>query len=225
MSTIVADDQPLFDSVRDALSFALNATDIEMPRPFMNKAMASYQAKPKTKKEKEAAALMEEEGKRMNLYPRCTFRGMEKAAQAGFILKQIEKLDRPQSTLLKGVLTHPYDPCSCRSPCCSGRRVNPRWYAALTQMCDLLKDEADLLRIPGKKGLGTQPHLRTLIVEGFFLKTELGVAHLARASQLSRITVDKHQSLIIPYLVETEEQAWFNIAPILDQAGIVGTIT
>jgi hypothetical protein len=220
---IMPDDQPLFDSVHAALAFALNANDVDMPQPFMNKAMAAF--KVKTKKAKEAAALLGEEIKRMNLNPRRTFRGMEKAAQAGFILKQLEKLAPEQSTVLTGLLTHSYDPCSCRAPCCSGRRANSRWSAAVTKICAILKDDADLAKVPGKKGFGTQPHLRIILVEDFFLKTERPIADLARQSQLSRITVSIHHGLIRDYLDQAENEAWLQIAPILDQAGIVGAFT
>lgn len=219
---------PLFAGVLEALTFALNAAQVDMPRPFMNKAMADAPAKKLSKK---AQKVIDDatEGRRarersMNLYPRAYFKGMDKAGQAGFILAKLELLAPEQSTVLKGLLTNSYDPCSCRAPCCSGRRPNPRWAVAVKQMCHILKETGDVISQPGKRGLSTQPDLRKAIVEQWFTSEEASLAHLARRFHISNITVAKHKEWITTYLAQAETEAWLQIAPILDQAGITGAI-
>ncbi len=215
---------PLFAGVEEALSFALNANDIQMPRPFMNNAMAEAPSKKFSKKLKATHNLREAEAKRMQLYPRAHFKGMEKAAQAGFIIAKLETLDIEQSTVLKGLLTRAYDPCSCGQPCCCGERPNPRWQVAVKQMCHVLKEVADVLEVPGKRGLSTQPELRQRIVEMWFTDRHTSLAALAKRVGVSAATAKVHHELILDYLVQTEDLAWQQIAPILDQAGITGHI-
>lgn len=215
----------LFDSVREALVFALNAAVVDMPRPFMNKAMAEAPKRKLSKKVREALGIREEETRRMQLYPRAHFKGMDKAAQAGLILRQLEKLDLDQATCLKGRLTHAYDPCSCRAPCCSGQKRNPRWAEAVKLMCHILKETGDVLRQPGKRGLGTPPELRQIVVEAWFTQSACSLASIARQAGVTEVTARKHAECITTYLEQIEGEAWQNIAPILDQAGIVGEIT
>ncbi len=217
-------EQPLFDSVHEALSFALNANDIQMPRPYMNKAMAEAPSKKFSKKVKKAHDIRDAEIRRMQLYPRAHFKGMEKAAQAGFILAKLDTLAPEQSTVLKGLLTRAYDPCSCGQPCCCGQRPNPRWSVAVKQMCEILKETGDVLAIPGKRGLSTQPNLRLLIVETWFTGARVSLASIATRVGVSPITAKAHHDWIVTYLEQAETEAWLNIAPILDQAGITGAI-
>lgn len=215
---------PLFDSALKALQFALNATTVDMPRPFMNKAMADAPVRKLSKKVKETLQLRDEETKRMNLYPRAHFKGMEKAAQAGFILRQLDKIDIEQATILRCTLIEPYEPCSCRSPCCMGHRPNARWLAAIQQMCQILKETGDVIMVPGKRGLSTQPRLRQIIVESWCTETPWKIAAIAKQVELSPITVKAHRDWICDYLGQTQTLAWQQIAPILDQVGITGTI-
>lgn len=215
---------PLFDSVTEALVFALNAAQADMPRPFMNKAMAEAPTRKLSKKAKALLGEQEERLRTMQLYPRAYFKGMDKAGQAGFILAKLDLLEPQQSTVLKGLLMHSYDPCACRAPCCMGQRINPRWDVVVKQMCHILKETGDVIAQPGKRGLSTQPDLRRAIVEGWFMKEEPALARLARRFHISNITVAAHKNWIIDYLAQAETEAWQEIAPILDQAGITGAI-
>ena len=221
-------DQPLFSDVAEALRFALNAAQADMPRPFMNKAMAEAPTKKLSKKKQaEFDALVgarSERIKQSQLYPRAHFKGMDKAGQAGFILAKLELLAPEQSTVLKGLLTTAYDPCACRAPCCVGRRPNPRWLVAVKLMCHILKETGDVIKKPGSRGLSTQPDLRKAIVEEWFTGEQASMANMARRFGISSLTVAKHKEWITTYLEQTENEAWQQIAPILDQAGITGAI-
>lgn len=201
--------------------FALNADVVNMPRPFMTKVMASTPVK-RSKKAKAALAVLGEATRRMNLDPQPHFSGLDKAAQAGLILRQLEKLEPQETLVLRGLLTRPYDPCSCRSPCCSGQRKNPRWIDAVEKTCDFLRDHAEVLRQPGRKGLSTQPNLRQALVENWYTGDRVSMPVIAKHCDVTAVTARAHWAWITDYLVATENSAWTNIAPILDEAGITG---
>lgn len=215
---------PLFDDVREALVFALNANDQVMPRPLMNKAMAAAPGKKFSKTIKKKYDLQVEETRRVQLYPRAHFKGLDKAHQAGLIIAKLETLGIEQSTVLKGLLIHPHDLCSCGQPCCCGSRPNARWCIAVKQTCHILKEMASVMTKLGKRGLSTQPVLRQKLVETWYTGSRLNMKILAKTCGVSVITANVHNDLICAWLQQTETEAWSQIAPILDQAGIVGTI-
>lgn len=220
---------PLFDSPKAALVFALNADQVEMPRPFMNKAMAEAPTKKKTKKAKKMLAdhgVEEREVvRKMNTGPTpVRLRGFEKAAQAGFILQQFARLDQEHQVVLTGLLARAYDPCLCQRVCCSGWAVNPRWRQATTDMCLILKESGDVLKTPGKKGLSTQPALRMALVEQFFTKRPVSVTDLAASCEVSHMTVATHRAWINGYLEQVETEAWLSIQDIFDQSGVTGFV-
>lgn len=234
-----------FDDCRAALSFALNAHLVTPPTAFMNKAMAAVRVemkKPKKKRktdnleflkpdllsaeellELERRRVKEKRGGSLVRVQALRFRdGLEKHHLAGIILHHFEKLDIEHQTVLSGLLITAYTPCSCKALCCSGWRRNERWGKALSDMCAIIQLKADVLKEPGKKGLSSQPRLRQLIVESFFTKRELSLTDLARETRVGYVTAAKHREWITTYLQGCEDEAWRQIAPILDSAGITG---
>lgn len=221
----MTDNQPLFDSSRAALVFALNATKIEMPRPSMNKEMASIKLRPpvpKTKRERKLMSLDEEEVVRKSSLLTPPLRGIDKAAQAGFILQQFAKAEKDHRMILTGLLTRPRDPCTCNRPCCSGFRPVLRWVEAVRDTCDALACSADILKTPGKRGLSTQPVLRRLLVEQYFTKNSTTLFDLAIAGHVSPETVAQHRTWILGYLETLEHAAWLDTDSIFDSSGITG---
>ena len=91
-------------------------------------------------------------------------------------------------------------------------------------MCHILKETGDVIKKPGSRGLSTQPDLRKAIVEEWFTGEQASMANMARRFGISSLTVAKHKEWITTYLEQTENEAWQQIAPILDQAGITGAI-
>lgn len=237
---------PPFDDSRKALVFALNATDVQMPRPAMNKAMAQGAKKEETKAaaKRRKKALAKAGVLEAEVTPRTPTKhvdsaqearraaqkewlGLDTPAQAGLILREFEKLDREHRVILTGLLVQPLVACSCRAPCCSGWAKVPRWTKAVQDTLELLKESTDLVRMPGKKGLGTQPELRRCIVQEFYEKDRVeprSLAALARMAGVSAITAAKHRGWILEGLQRIENEAWLQIDAMFDQAGITGTI-
>lgn len=236
-----------FDDCRAALSFALNADQVAAPTAFMNKAMAAVRVemkKPRKKRKSERELMgeifpgmetpeqlleMEHErikGKRGGSLVRVQalrFRdGMDRHHLAGLILHHFARLDTEHQVVLTGLVTNAYVPCSCRNLCCSGRRPTERWLNALGEMCAVIQLRADVLKLPGKKGLSSQPMLRRRIVEAYFTQDEPRLTDLAREAKVSTVTAALHRDWIGGYLRECEAAAWTSLGPIFDDAGITG---
>lgn len=238
-----------FDDSRKALKFALNHHMVATPTAVMNAMMAAVAEPPKkiakkktSKKFKEAELLLEAMGidpldllakeqaakdrKSLDLLRHMTPRWtrMDAAHQAGLILAHFGRMDREHQEVLAGCLTIPSRACNCRQPCCSGWRATERWTAAVRSTCETLMHRAELSTLPGKKpGLSSQPLLRQLLVELYFLKEGPTLTDIAGRSQVSLVTAAKHRAWIHEYLEAAENAAWKSIDAIFDQAGITGS--
>jgi hypothetical protein len=148
--------------------------------------------------------------------------GLEKHHQAGIILYHFGRLDIEHQAVLAGLCTTAYKPCSCRTLCCSGRRPTERWLNALGDMCAIIQLRADVLKVPGKKGLSSQPLLRRRIVEQFFTKDSRTLTEMAAEAGVNLTTAAKHRGWIMEYLEACELQAWEEVSTIFDAAGITG---
>lgn len=224
-------DLPMFDSTRKALDFAFNADSAFISAPTMNQMMAAYnnQGKPISKADEERYWEIAAEGSKTKIthvpQPGQLLRKYERAAQAGFILQQVAKLDPVHQHILAARMTRQRDPCSCRSPCCSGFRYVPRWWGAMEALCDLLKDYADVLRTPGKRGLSTDPRLRWMIVEQYFSHGKpLNFAEMGRTAEVDSMTVARHHEWISTYLNTEENRAWEEISLLFDHWGVTGLL-
>lgn len=224
--TMTEKDAVPFDSVIKALTFAFNAgEDFHIASPVMNRAMAEIKVKKKLKKvTAEAAQLLAPEpkgGAYLPKQPGESLKGWNKALQAGFILQVVRRLDAYQVNLLAARFIRPTAPCQCQNLCCQGFRVTPRWGKALDYLCLHLKDDANIV---GKDGLSTEPFLRKLVVERYFLNDPSSIAHLARRAKVSHITATKHANWIQGYLEKEETEAMEQVALLFDQEKITGLI-
>lgn len=236
-----------FDDCRAALAFALNADQVTAPTAYMNKAMAAVRVemkKPRKKRKSERELLGEifpgmetpeqllemerdrlknKRGGSLVRVQALRFRdGLDKHHLAGLILHHFGRLDTPHQVVLTGLVCNSYVPCSCRSLCCSKRRPTERWLKALSDMCTIIQLKAELPKIPGKRGLSSQPELRRRVVEEFFVKQGLTLTDLARGIRISYTTAAQHRDWIVEYLEALEAAAWAALAPIFDSAGITG---
>lgn len=232
------DQQPLFDSSRKALDFALNQVVPKMPRPFMSKAMAEHQVKPEKRRLRkgqiveeasEALLLLESEEAKLKVKRSAGIRPpplseLEGAATAGFILRHAERLDLRHHTILMGVMIKAYQPCVCKAPCCSGRRADSRWIEAVKQTCLLLHDAGDIMVNPAKRGLSTKPELRLSLVQQYYTKAFEHITWMAGQHSLSATTVALHKTLIDAWLNRLEAEAWQELDAIFDQAGVTGSL-
>ncbi len=204
-----------------------------MPSPFMNKAMAEVKVKKRRRKKvgpfatnAEALALLDAEEAPRSSRTRPEARiptGLDAAAQAGFILRQLERLEPVHRVVLYGLVLTAYDPCECKAPCCSGQRANPRWVVAVRETCEILKEVGDVTKTAGKRGLSTHPAMRWSLVEQFYTKRILRAVDVAFDCKVSLMTVTKHREWINAYLEQTEQEAWLAVDALFDQVGITGS--
>lgn len=213
-------EQPLFDSGRTALRFALNY-HLALPRPQMNKMMADGKVRRIELADGTRITVAAPRGS-----PRSAqLKGLDGAATAGIVLAHLSRLPDEQQLVLMGHAITAMLPCSCRAACCSGARPNQDWARVVGRICDHLRDEAELTRVPGKKGLSTHPVMRRLLVEKFFLpKRDLPLVDLARKCEVTEQTVIAHRRPILEYLARQEDAAWRSIDGALDESGIVGHV-
>lgn len=231
-----------FDDTREALRFALNAHQVSLPQPYMNRAMSDAPGpKPRRKKPTKAErAVMDAVGvdtldglramlkgrRRSTSFlrspPRPT-RGLDKAHLAGFILREFEKLPHDCQMILEGLCTEPVTPCSCGSPCCSGWRPVQRWVRAVGLTCEVLKQRALTQAGPGRVGLSTQPELRRTLVKDYFRGDKRrSLTELAAIHHLKDDTVARHRGWIHEWMEEQESLAWEACSWWFDQVGITG---
>ena len=233
-------EKPPFDSVIKALVFAFNAgDDYYLPSPVMNRAMAeTIIAKPTKKKKKKEAPFIDGttgealdespdepkpvRGMKPPAQPGERLQGLNKAQQAGIILHTVGRLASIHKYALTAQFTKPDLKCQCQSPCCKGSKPTIRWVRAIECVCSHVKQDADILKVPGKKGLSTTPHLRRLIVERYFLQNGSSIAMLARRAKVSAITAAKHNEWITTYLEEACTEALIQIALLFDEQKITG---
>lgn len=161
------------------------------------------------------------------LRPRRTepLHGLDGAGQAAFIAKQLDHLTQPEKDCVIAQYKAWVLPCACRNPCCSGYRKNSGWSDAIDRLCEHLKHEAELSRIPGRKGLSTHPQMRRALVERFFIPEKvLILAELAERCGVTPQTVITHKKPIEQYLRITLREALSQVDQILSTLGIVGQI-
>jgi hypothetical protein len=213
---------PIFDDPRKALRFALNHR-LQMPRPAMNKAPAGNSGLQKLELADGSHVLVSKASTRPKRNENLA--GMDGVAQAGFILYHLARLPEPQQLVLIAQSVPVALPCACRAPCCSGERPNDPWVHAILLICDYLRDEAQLSRIKGKKGMSTGPYLRRALVEKFFVPGRSRTTEeIAKKADVSETTVVMHRKPIVTWLEKNENEGWRSFAHHLDVAGIVGTL-
>lgn len=213
-------DSPLFDSTHGALRFALNYAGAA-PRPIMNKMMADGTLLRKELPDGRRITT----GSLMRKSKNPPLRGLDGAAQAAMIARQLDYLTEPQRDCVVAKFKHWVLPCACRSPCCSGYRKNPGWNEAVTRLCAHLKDHAELSRIKGRKGLSTHPQMRRALVERFFVTGKIIIlAELAERCNVTPQTVITHKKPIELHLLEQLNAGLGQLDEILSTLGIVGQI-
>lgn len=212
--------EPLFDSPRKALHFALNY-HLALPRPQMNKMMADGKVQ----------RIELADGTKITVaMPRASprsaqLRGLDGAATAGMILQRLAELPEPQQLVLMASQMQATLPCSCKAPCCAGFRPNVDWTRCVYKLCVHLAEEAQLSKIKGKKGLSTLPAIRWALVEKYFVpKKRIVLAELAESNSITEQTVIKHRRPIITFLEKEERAGWRTFDELLSEAGIVGTM-
>jgi len=117
MVAVVQD--PLFRSVRGALTFAYNFSHGTMKASALAGMMGG--ARPK--------------GRGLG--------GLDGAAQSGMIKFEVQQLGTVASNILAARFEVQRLPCACKSECCNGWRVNPDWMVAVMNVSSLAHGQVD----------------------------------------------------------------------------------
>lgn len=181
-------DSPLFTSAHAALVFALNFSSQCYERPTMNKL-----AQPSV-------------GSGKGLI------GLDGAAQAGFIRAELNQLPVMMRSVLIARCAPKSSPCSCGSPCCTGRRINPEWF------------DASSILIAGAKefmaGTFTHYQLRRCAVLRY-LGEKISIEEIADQCGCARNTASAHNGKIGKSLKELESNAWGLVEDHFQRIGMV----
>lgn len=162
-------------------------------------------------------------GAQMRRRANAPLRGLDGAGQAALIAKQLDYLTDPQKNCVIAQYKAWVLPCACKSPCCSGYRKNPGWNRSVEELCVHLRDEAELSRIKGRKGLSSHPTMRRSLVERFFVPGKrMVLSELAEQCGVTAQTIITHKKPIEDFLTSTLREATSHLDTILNTLGIVG---
>lgn len=160
-------DDFLFDSAHAALVFAFNFSMQCYDRPAMNR-MAS----PSVGSGKGLA-------------------GLDGAAQAGIIRSEVLRLGRLNEALLVARVAPRFEPCECRSACCSGKKPNKDWSNAIGFLSDHVKSAA----LSGCKSTGILR--REYVIRYFALKeNRVSLDTLSAKYDVAVNTISAHNSKV-----------------------------
>jgi hypothetical protein len=196
--------EPLFHSAHEALRFAVTL-DGNPARPIQSRMVDAT------------------DGSR-------ALAGLDAAAQAGMILNALEGLGKfPVAVMIASCAPRTF-PCSCRSPCCSGHRINRVWRQAI----DLISQEADrVISEQSERKTKASYALRSAItVKIYGHRTTF--AAIADDLKIDEDTVSKHHRIVLRWLMGApggkhgaavegvEHAAWRDAETVLRNVGIVG---
>lgn len=212
---------PLFDSTHAALKFALNYSG-GIASPLMNRMAAD--GKLQRVEIDDGKRVTVGVGMRMRRPKRPALKGLDGAAQAGMIARELNHLEEAQKHVIIASFKQWVLPCACRQPCCMGYRRNPGWVASITALCEILKNEAQISRVHGRKGLSTHPVMRQALVERFFIPEKpIMLADLAEKCNVTQATIIAHKKPIEAYLADQQSLGLREIDQTLSLLGIVGS--
>lgn len=114
----MSDDNQLFKSAHEAMTFALN-----------------YRGQP-------ALSVMNRMGQDPSGMPGKGLSGLDGAAQAGIIRHKLSTLGQLHERILIADIAPRSYPCPCRSYCCSGFTRNQEWVDAICWLSDIVREAA-----------------------------------------------------------------------------------
>lgn len=206
-----------FRDARQALSFALNHSTDSIARPSMTRILEEAASSLKDPDTVKSRSTSPGQGPSKS--------GQDGAFLAGVVLRYFAKLSAPQRLCLLARSLTPRLHCSCGSQCCAGWRLSADWDAAVEGICFVLKEHAEVSRVPGRKGMSTPPVLRRSLVERMFAASghfDKSLSAIAQSVGVTEVTVYAHKSLITEYLEEVEVSGWHALSVSLADAAIVG---
>lgn len=217
--------EPLFETSKEALSFALNYERTRYAAQVVTKVMVEMQAalrakpKPKRKNGKLVEEMEPEVTAAFRRSSRPSLRGLDRSAQAGMIFMHLAKLLPPERHTLVCSTIHAQAPCSCRNPCCMGWRPNPEFVEGLDALC-LILEAGDS---PRRKN--AHPKIRRMLVEKYFgTGRRIIQSELAEECGVTEQTIVNHKERIHAWLENHSKNGWSRLDEFLVAAGIIGTL-
>ena len=147
--------------------------------------------------------------------------GVDGAAQAGMILSNLKTIGALYEACLIARVAKKRVVCSCGSMCCSKSRPNFLWMDAINTVAMEAKQYLEKTREEGKRGVADNPALRRAIVAKHFGEP-VKIKELAKACEVSDVTVANHIGKIHKLLKKSESEAWEHIEDILRMHNVVG---
>jgi len=179
---------PLFLSAHAALVFSFNFSSDLYERPLMNK-MADSPHPP---------------GKGLS--------GLDGAAQAGFVLAELNQMGAIPRAILTACVAPHSNPCECRRPCCTGKTPNPVWVESIRVL-------AQHALVP-LSGCVSHYRLRLAIVQKFF-GDSVSLSDISEICGVNRDTASDHNHKVVKALKTEESAAWGQFETRLIDAGMV----
>jgi len=194
-------DEPLFKSAHAAITFALNYSNTE----HVERSPASKMAD--TSKGSGGKGLI----------------GLDGAAQSGMIQAELKKTGQFHEACIIARIAKRKLPCSCGAQCCSKHKPNYLWLDAINFIAMEAKRVIDADREVGVRGIMDHPAMRRAIIAKFFGE-HVKIGELAKACEVSDVTVASHSGKINKLLKKIEGEAWIMLEEQLRANGVVGEI-
>ena len=147
--------------------------------------------------------------------------GVDGAAQAGMILAALRTCGAFYEACVIARVAKKRIPCACGSLCCSKSKPNILWMDAVNCAAMEAKAYMERMREDGKRGVADNPAMRRAIVAKHFGE-QVKIKELAKACEVSDVTVANHIGKIHKLLKKAESEAWEHIEEILRMQGVVG---
>jgi hypothetical protein len=193
------DDEPLFKSAHAAVTFAVNYSSTDhVERSPASKAADDHKG-----------------GGGKGLI------GVDGAAQAGMILSNVRAIGDLYEACIIARVAKKRLVCSCGALCCSRSKPNLLWMDAINNVAMVAKSHLENMRVDGKRGVADNPALRRAIVAKYFGE-QVRIKELAKACEVSDVTVSVHIGKIHKLLKRAEHEAWELLEERLRALGVVG---
>lgn len=150
----------------------------------------------------------------------CGLSGLDGAGQAGMIRAMIHSTGELQEACIIARAAMRKLPCSCGAPCCSKNRPNWEWYEAINYISLEMKRLLNLERKDGTRGIKDDAAMRRALVAKCFGE-RIKIGELAKACEVTDLTVSTHHGKITKIIKKTEGEAWNLIDELLRTAGII----
>jgi hypothetical protein len=147
--------------------------------------------------------------------------GLDGAAQAGMILSVLKSIGELHEAPIISRVSKKRLPCNCGSACCSGYKPNWAWRDSIRFLATEMKSLMDKGREEGKRGVTDNPAMRQAIVAKYFGES-VKINELAKACEVSDVTVASHLGKINRLLKKIEGEAWEQLEDQLRAKGVVG---